>query len=50
MEIATGEAVGQRLGPGVNGGTVAEFAVRLKPGMRKAVPLKTCGELGVEAA
>ncbi len=49
VEIAAGEAAGLRLRPGVNGGTVAEFAVRLKPGMRKAVPLRTWGELGVEA-
>ena len=49
VEIAAGEAAGPRLRAGVNGGTVAEFAVRLKPGMRKAVPLGTWGELGVEA-
>ncbi len=46
VEIAAGEAAGPRLRAGVNGGTVAEFAVRLKPGMRKAVPLGTWGELG----
>ena len=48
-EIAAGEAAGPRLRPGTGGGTVAEFAVRLKPGMRKAVPLGTWGEIGVEA-
>ncbi len=48
-EIAAGEAAGPRLRPGAGGGTVAEFAVRLKPGMRKAVPLGTWGEIGVEA-
>jgi hypothetical protein len=48
-EIAVGEAAGPRLRPGASGGTVAEFAVGLKLGMRKAVPLGTWGELGVEA-
>ena len=48
-EIAAGEAAGPRLRAGSNGGTVAEFAVKLKPGMRKAVPLGTWGEIGVEA-
>jgi hypothetical protein len=48
-EIAAGEAAGPRLRAGAGGGTVAEFAVKLKPGMRKAVPLGTWGEIGVEA-
>lgn len=48
-EIAAGDAAGPRVRPGSSGATVAEFAVRLKPGMRKAVPLGTWGELGVEA-
>ena len=48
-EIAAGEAAGPRLRAGSAGGTVAEFAVRLKAGMRKAVPLGTWGEIGVEA-
>ena len=48
-EIAAEEAAGPRLRPGSHGGTVAEYAVRLKPGMRKAVPLGSFGELGVEA-
>jgi hypothetical protein len=49
QEIALGEAAGPRFRQGGSGGTVAEFAVRLKPGMRKAVPLGTWGEIGVEA-
>ena len=48
-EIAVQDAAGPRLRPGSSGGTVAEYAVRLKPGMRKAVPLGGFGELGVEA-
>lgn len=48
-EIAAGDAAGPRVRVGSSGGTVAEFAVRLKPGMRKAVPLGSSGELGVEA-
>ena len=49
-EIASGEAAGPRVRVGTSGGHVAEYAVRLKPGMRKAVPLGSWGELGVEAA
>jgi hypothetical protein len=48
-EIAVQDAAGPRLRPGSSGGTVAEYAVRLKAGMRKAVPLGSLGELGVEA-
>ena len=48
-EIAAGDAAGPRVRVGSSGGTVAENAVRLKPGMRKAVPLGTWGEVGVEA-
>lgn len=48
-ELATGAALGPRFTTGASGGTVAEFAVRLRPGMRKAVPLGRLGELGVEA-
>ena len=48
-EIAAGDAAGPRVRVGSSGGTVAEFAVRLKPGMRKAVPLGGLGEMGVEA-
>ncbi len=42
-ELAAGEAAGPRPRPGAGGGTVAEFAVRLKLGMRNAVPLGTWG-------
>jgi hypothetical protein len=45
-EIATGDAAGPRVRVGNSGGHVAEYAVRLKPGMRKAVPLGSFGELG----
>lgn len=48
-EIAAKQAAGPRFREG-SGGYNAEFAVRLKPGMRKAVPLGALGELGVEAA
>ena len=48
-EIAAKQAAGPRFREGA-GGYNAEFAVRLKPGMRKAVPLGALGELGVEAA
>lgn len=49
QELVTGEALGPRFNRGAGGGTVAEFAVRLRPGMRKAVPLGRFGEMGVEA-
>ncbi len=49
-EIASGQAAGPRFGKDGSGGIVAEFAVRLRPGMRKRVPLGTFGEFGVEAA
>ena len=45
-----GEAKGPRLRETGSGVRVAEFAVRLRPGMRKAVPLGSFGEIGVEAA
>ena len=48
-EIAAKQAAGPRFREGA-GGYNAEFAIRLKPGMRKAVPLGALGELGVEAA
>jgi hypothetical protein len=48
-EIAKKEAVGPRFVQGIGGGIVAEFAVRLRPGMRKAVPVGAWGEIGVEA-
>lgn len=44
-EIAAGEAAEPRLRPG-GSGTVAEFAVQLKPGTRKAVPLGGGGREG----
>ena len=49
-EIAAKMAAGPRFVPGAGGGIVAEFAVRLVPGMRKAIPLGGVGEIGVEAA
>ncbi|MFN7132386.1 MAG: hypothetical protein ACK4N5_09890 [Myxococcales bacterium] len=49
-ELAAGEALGPRHADNGAGGTVTEFAVRLRTGMRKAIPLGTFGELGVEAA
>lgn len=49
-EIAKGEAAGPRANDNGVGGTVTEFAVRLRPGMRKAIPLGKFGELGLEAA
>lgn len=48
-EIAAGTAAGPRFNEGGSGGIVAEFAVKLRPGMRKAVPLGSWGEVGVEA-
>lgn len=48
-EIAKGEAAGPRLNSIGGGTSVTEFAVRLRPGMRKAIPLGTWGEIGVEA-
>ena len=47
-EIASGDAR-SRLWTGATGLQVAEFAIRLRPGMRKAVPLGRFGEIGVEA-
>ena len=49
-ELATKHAAGPGFVTGAGGGLVAEFAVRLRPGMRKAVPVGTLGEFGVEAA
>jgi hypothetical protein len=48
VEIAAGDAR-SRLWTGATGAQVAEFALRLRPGMRKAVPLGRFGEIGVEA-
>lgn len=49
-EIAQKLAAGPRFIQGSAGGIVAEFAVRLVPGMRKSIPLGTVGEIGLEAA
>lgn len=49
-EIAAKMAAGPRFVQGSGGGIVAEFAVRLAPGMRKAIPLGGAGEIGLEAA
>ncbi len=49
-EIAAKMAAGPRFVPGGAGGIVAEFALRLVPGARKAIPLGSVGEIGVEAA
>jgi hypothetical protein len=49
-ELANGEALGPANNDNGAGGTVTEFALRLRPGMRKAIPLGTWGELGLEAA
>ena len=49
-ELAEGSAAGPRFRESDGGSIVAEFAVWLRPGMRKAVPLGGWGELGVEAA
>ncbi len=49
--IAAHQAAGPRFVQALGGGGyVADFAVRLRPGMRKAVPLGKWGEIGVEAA
>ncbi|MFZ5480651.1 MAG: hypothetical protein ACOZNI_28065 [Myxococcota bacterium] len=50
QEIVDKLAAGPRFNYGTNGGYVCEFAVRLVPGMRKAIPLANLGEIGVEAA
>ncbi len=49
-ELASGQALGPRAGDNGAGGTVTEFAIWLRPGMRKAIPLGGLGEIGVEAA
>ena len=49
-ELAARAAAGPRLVPGAGGGIVAEFALRLRPGMRKAIPVGTFGEFGIETA
>lgn len=49
-EIAAKMAAGPRFAHGDGGAIVAEFAVRLVPGMRKVLPLGGVGEIGLEAA
>lgn len=49
-ELASGEALGPRAADNGAGGTVTEFAIWLRPGMRKALPLGSLGEIGVDAA
>lgn len=49
-ELAAGDAKGPRLNTTPAGASVMEFALRLRPGMRKVVPLGRFGEIGVEAA
>ena len=49
-EIAAKRAAGPRAARGANGGLVVEFAIALRPGMRKVIPLGSYGELGIEAA
>ena len=46
----TRRAAGPRAAQGTGGGLVVEFALALRPGMRKVIPLGGYGELGVEAA
>jgi hypothetical protein len=47
-DFATGEAAGPRTNDSGQGGSVTELALRIRPGMRKAIPLRTWGEIGVE--
>ena len=49
-DIAARRAAGPRPARGSDGGLVVEFAIALRPGMRKVIPLGQYGELGVEAA
>lgn len=49
-EIAANEAAGPRFVQTPTGGIAAEFAVRLRPGMRKSIPFGKWGEIGMEAA
>lgn len=50
QDILDKMAAGPRFVVGAGGGRVAEFALRLVPGMRKAIPLGSVGEIGLEAA
>ncbi len=49
-ELASGDARGPRANTTPAGASVMEFALRLRPGMRKVVPLGKFGEIGLEAA
>ncbi len=49
-ELGDGTAAGPRSRESEGDGIVAEFAVRLRAVMRKAVPVGSWGEVGVEAA
>lgn len=49
-DIRAKRAAGPRPAYGADGGLVVEFAIALRPGMRKVIPLGSFGELGVEAA
>ena len=49
-EIQAKRAAGPRPARGTDGAMVSEFAIVLRPGMRKVIPLGSLGELGVEAA
>ena len=49
-EIRNRRAAGPRAARGSDGSLVVEFAIALRPGMRKSIPLGSFGELGVEAA
>ena len=49
-EIRNKRAAGPRAARDPDGGLVVEFAIALRPGMKKVVPLGSFGELGIEAA
>ena len=49
-EIRAKRAAGPQPARGAFGGLVVEFALALRPGMKKRVPLGGLGELGIEAA
>ena len=49
-EIQAKRAAGPRPARGTDGAPVCEFAIALRPGMKKVVPLGSFGELGIEAA
>lgn len=49
-DIRQKRAAGPRPARGTDGSLVVEYAIALRPGMRKAIPLGGFGELGIEAA